>query len=192
MADSAAPALQDLPAELRKELDADAETLGLIVHGSRASGFARPDSDWDVIRIVTEDAYQRRKQQGTLHEKRSSPPLDTLYQSIAHLQRLAGGEPGWWMATYDSSVVVLDRTGEIGQALEAIRLAGAERAHAAVAMEYDSYLNSYVRSLKSWLRGDELGGRLHAAESALHLVRTLCGAGAPLAAVPRRARRDAP
>jgi hypothetical protein len=40
---------------------------------------------------------------------------------------------------------------------------------------YDGYLNSFVRSMKSARRGDDLGQRLHAAESAVALIRTLFG-----------------
>jgi hypothetical protein len=40
---------------------------------------------------------------------------------------------------------------------------------------YDDYLNSFVRSVKAARRGDELGRRLHAAESATALIRTLFG-----------------
>jgi hypothetical protein len=50
-----------------------------------------------------------------------------------------------------------------------------QQAFTAVPESYDSYLNSFVRSLKAWRRGDDLGGRLHAAESALYLVKTLFG-----------------
>jgi hypothetical protein len=44
---------------------------------------------------------------------------------------------------------------------------------AEVAAWYDAYLNSFYRSLKAWLRRDIFGARLHAAESAPHLLRTL-------------------
>ena len=43
---------------------------------------------------------------------------------------------------------------------------------------YDAYLNCFFRSLKAWRRGDELGGRMQAAESCLYLVRLLFAAGA--------------
>ncbi len=48
-------------------------------------------------------------------------------------------------------------------------------AHENTATAYDAYLNSFVRSMKSARRGDKLGQRLHAAESALALIRTLFG-----------------
>jgi hypothetical protein len=41
--------------------------------------------------------------------------------------------------------------------------------------DYDTYLNGFVRSARAWEKGDELGGRLHAAESLVYLVRALFG-----------------
>jgi hypothetical protein len=38
---------------------------------------------------------------------------------------------------------------------------------------FDAYLNAFYRSLKAWRRGNELGARLQAAESAMHVVRVL-------------------
>jgi predicted nucleotidyltransferase len=40
--------------ELMREVEADPSTLGLVLHGSRASGVGRPDSDFDLVRVVTE------------------------------------------------------------------------------------------------------------------------------------------
>jgi predicted nucleotidyltransferase len=41
--------------ELMREVEADPSTLGLVLHGSRASGVGRPDSDFDLVRVVTEE-----------------------------------------------------------------------------------------------------------------------------------------
>src|SRR5881398_2102170 len=56
----------DLPAAFLDEAAADAQTLGLIVHGSRAVGSARGTSDYDVIRVVTDEEYTRRQDAGAL------------------------------------------------------------------------------------------------------------------------------
>jgi hypothetical protein len=37
-------------------VEADDGTVGLLLHGSRAGGRAREGSDYDLIRIITEDA----------------------------------------------------------------------------------------------------------------------------------------
>ena len=83
--------------------------------------------------------------------------------------------PGWWTATYATARVIVDKNGSVGERMRAIVERGGEVAFSRVAEEYDSYLNSFVRSLKSWRRGDEFGGRLHAAQSAFHLLPTLFG-----------------
>jgi hypothetical protein len=167
----------DLPREFVDDARANSPTLGLIVHGSRAVGVAREDSDYDVIRVVTEDEYARRKEADALLERRrpvGSPYVDILYQSPGGLEWHAAN-PGPWTATYTSARVVLDKTGQVADLVRAIVEAAGQRAYDAVPESYDSYLNSFVRSMKSWRRADELGGRLHAAESALYLVKTLFG-----------------
>jgi predicted nucleotidyltransferase len=48
-------------------VEADPASLGLILHGSRATGAERPDSDYDLIRIVTDADHERREAEGRLH-----------------------------------------------------------------------------------------------------------------------------
>ncbi len=48
-----------------------------------------------------------------------------------------------------------------------------ERARADVLGCFDAYINAFYRSLKAWRRGNQLGGRLQAAASAMHLVQVL-------------------
>ena len=166
-----------LLASLIEEVSADADSLGLIVHGSRAAGVARTDSDYDLIWVVTDEAYAPRRARGTLVERRAlrgQPVTDILFQSPGRLRWLAEN-PGWWTATYVASRVLLDKTGEVEQLRQEIAARAGERARQLVAEEYDSYLNGFVRSLKSWRRRDEIGARAHAAESVLHLMRALFG-----------------
>jgi len=47
-------ALTELPDEFKRELEEDAETIGALLHGSRAAGPARPDSDYDVICMASD------------------------------------------------------------------------------------------------------------------------------------------
>lgn len=168
---------QDALAELISEITADPSSLGLLLHGSRAVGGERADSDYDLIRVVTDQTYDGRKAADSLLERR--PPVDrakadVLYQSPRRLRWLAEN-PGWWTATYASARVIIDKTGEIEHLVHAIVERANEAAFEQVAQAYDSYLNSFVRSIKSWRRADELGGRLHAAQSALYLMQTLFG-----------------
>ena len=165
----------ELPAAFRREVEDDPDTLAVLVHGSRARGVAREDSDWDLVRVLSAEARERRAAVGgALHEKRPAQNLDVVYVTPDMLRRL-GEKPDWPTAAYATAAVVFDRTGEIDALVRELVERAGEAAYAAVPEAYDGYLNCFVRSLKSWRRGDELGGRLHAAESALYLLRTLWG-----------------
>ncbi len=164
-------------ATLVEEVRADPESLGLLLHGSRATGRHREDSDYDLIRVLTDEAYATRKAEGTLLERSppgQTPRTDTLHQSPARLRWIAD-HPDWYTATYTSALVVFDRTGEVGDLRERIVRAAGETARAQIAAAYDDYLNSFVRSIKAARRGDDLGRRLHAAESARGLIKSLYG-----------------
>jgi hypothetical protein len=154
--------------ELLREVEADPDTLGLVLHGSRAAGSEREGSDYDLVRVVTDEAYER----GPVHRKQGD--TDVILQTPARLRRLAD-DRGWWTASFLGARVLVDKTGEIEPLIRAIVDKANEAAYAGVPEAYDGYLNSWVRSLKAWRRGDELGGRLHAAQSAVDLVKALFG-----------------
>lgn len=154
--------------ELLQEVEADPATLGLVLHGSRAGGVERPGSDYDLVRVVTDERYAR----GPAHVK--SGDTDVLLQTPERLRRLAG-EPDWYTSAFLTARVLVDKTGEVAELVRAIVDAANEAAYEAVPRAYDGYLNSWVRSLKAWRKGDELGGRLHAAQSSVYLIRALFG-----------------
>ncbi len=152
------------------------DTLGVLLHGSRASGRHRDDSDYDLIRVVTDKRYAAREP-GQLHERVNLDDgsiADVLYQTPSRIETYVT-TPGWYTATYLGARVVFDRNGDIGPMLERMRSEANRVAAENTATAYDGYLNSFVRSMKSARRGDELGQRLHAAESAVALIRTLFG-----------------
>lgn len=155
----------------------DVETLGVLLHGSRASGRARDDSDYDLIRIVTQQAYETRRDGGQLHERiglEDGTIADVLYQTPSRIETYVSS-PGWYTATYMGARVAFDRSGDIGTILGRMRSEADRIAHEGTPTAYDTYLNSFVRSIKSARQGDDLGQRLHAAESAIALIRTLFG-----------------
>lgn len=155
----------------------DTATLGILLHGSRASGRHHDDSDYDLIRIVSPEAYGVRRDGGTLHERvglEGGLIGDVLYQTPARIEPYVSN-PGWFTATYLSARVAFDRVGSIGTMLARMRSEADRIARENVPTAYDGYLNSFVRSLKSARLGDDLGRRLHAAESAPALIRTLFG-----------------
>jgi hypothetical protein len=155
----------------------DPDTFGVLLHGSRASGRHRQDSDYDLIRIVTQEVYdQRRADEALLERVRldDGSTADVLYQTPSRIETYVT-TLGWYTATYLGARVAFDRDGDIGTMLARMRSEAKRVAGENTATAYDGYLNSFVRSMKSARRGDELGQRLHAAESALALIRTLFG-----------------
>jgi hypothetical protein len=157
--------------EITREVEADATSVGLILHGSRAAGNARDDSDFDLMRVVTDETYPAR---ATLREKRAGADgigADVFYSSPGRLAALAE-QPDWQVGMLVTGRVLVDR-GPLAALVETTLKRAGEHANARLDDRYDDYLNCFVRSLKAWRRGDELGARMQASESALHLVRTL-------------------
>lgn len=152
---------------LLAEVLADPDSLGLIMHGSRAGDEGREDSDYDLVWVLTDEG---RARQPEFHVRRGR--ADIVYQGIGHLREIAD-RPGWFTAGFLGAQVLADRTGEVAEVVADIVRKAGERARAELPEHYDSYLNSWLRSLKAWRRGDDLGGRLHAADSALRLVKAL-------------------
>jgi len=165
--------LAGLIAEVRE----DPETLGLLLHGSRALDAHRADSDYDLIRIVTDEAYSARRKRDALHVK-SAPDgrtrADMLYQTPSRIEAYVT-DPGWYTATYISARILFDRTGAIAVLMTRLAAEAGKVASERTAAAYDEYLNGFVRSIKAARRGDDLGRHLHAAESALGLIRALFG-----------------
>jgi hypothetical protein len=156
------------------EIRDDPDALGLLLHGSRAIGTARPDSSYDLIAILNHAAYAQRKERGSLEERRVSrgcPMVAITYESLGRLRHSAhrGGVRAAMVAT---SIVLVDKGGDINPLVTA-SVAAREPAHERVSREYDGYLNGFTHSLKSSMRGDDLGARAHAAEGGLHLLRAL-------------------
>lgn len=151
--------------QVRERAAADGDTVGVLLIGSRATGSATESSDYDFIWVVAGAARAAHVKEGN---------LDINYVPIGRLRERVE-ELDWATGALLSAQVVWDPTGEVARILAAMRERAGEQAKASVASEYDGYLNSYVRSLKAWRRGDELGGRLHAVESLAALARTLYG-----------------
>ena len=167
----------------------DVHTVGLVLHGSRGVGVARVDSDYDVIWVVGDEVYAQRREEGRLFERRAKARVDLLYQSPGRLAWIAE-HPDWYTSTYLHVRVLVDRSGAV-----AYRFAGSAahgRAAATLLDYYDNYLTGFSQSLKCWRRGETLGGRLNAAESARYLVRVLFAAAGEWAPYPDHVSRALP
>jgi len=141
-------------AELVRDAADDPETLALVLHGSRGAGHERPDSDYD-------DCFVRTVGTG--------PAVAAEVESaVITIDELRAAEPDWFTDGIVQGRVLLDKTdGELDRILA--RLGAAED----VERPYDAYLNALVRGKSAARRGDELGARLHAADSVRHLAEAL-------------------
>lgn len=172
--------------ELVGEVLSDGDAVGLLLNGSRAFDTGRLDSNYDLVWIVDDAAYRRRSEKEALRELRlrgDSPTIEIAYESVETLRQLAGdGDSS--LEAFASALVLVDKTGELASLTGAITARAGARARQRVGEEYDSYLNGFAHSLKSWSKGDDLGTRAHAAESCLHLVRALFGLEGRVAPYP--------
>jgi hypothetical protein len=155
------------------EANADPEVIGLLLGGSLAAGAIHPESDYDIAYVITDEAFARYAAGDQWPERgahvQTSKPKDLWHESPAGLH--AAAEIG--AGDYVDSEVLLDKTGELTPLLAAITLMTEEKARQEVAARYDAYLNGFKRSCKAWRRGNDLGARVMAAESALWLLHTL-------------------
>ena len=162
--------------ELVGEVTADPESIGLILHGSRAAGIHGPDSDYDVVWVVSEESLEARRERAQLRERRPGRPVaDIVFSSPEHLRIRAESTDGY-TPMFVNAAVVADTQGQVAELVATIVANAGARARDDLDELYDGYLNCFFRSLKAWRRGDELGGRLQAAHSCLYLVRLLFAA----------------
>jgi Nucleotidyltransferase domain len=162
--------------ELVDEVNADPDSIGLILHGSRAAGVHRPDSDYDLVRVVTQSSYDARRERDELRDRRPGPPkADIVFSTPERLRERAEWTDGYTPMLLNAEVVA-DTDGQVAALVETIVANAGSRARDELDDLYDDYLNCFFRSLKAWRRDDELGGRLQAAHSCLVLVRLLFAA----------------
>ena len=167
--------------EIAAEVRDDPDSIGLILHGSRAAGVHGPDSDYDLVRVVTKESYEARRDRDELRDRRPGPPqADIVFSTPERMRERAEWTDGYTPMLV-SAQVVADTDGQVAALVDAIVANAGARARADLDDLYDDYLNCFFRSLKAWRRGDELGGRLQAAHSCLSLVKLLFAAEGRLA-----------
>jgi hypothetical protein len=146
--------MDDVLGSVVREAEADPQTVAVVLHGSRAVGHERPDSDYDVCFVRTVDA-------------RPDVPAK-VEPAVITLEELRTLAPYWFTDGIVQGRVLLDKTdGELSAILGRLGTA------TDVEQPYDAYLNALVRGKAAARRGDELGARLHAADSVRALVAAL-------------------
>jgi len=153
----------------------DTETLGLLLHGSRAADMEDERSDYDLLWILTDREYQRR-----VAAEQCAPQVTMLGDrkhielAYASPERLLGaGMPGWYIRGLATARILVDRNGEIERLMNDLLAIPEERVRREVPEMFDVYLNGFYRSMKASRRGNELGARLEAADSLTYLVQAL-------------------
>ena len=125
--------------ELVREVAADPDSIGLILHGSRAAGMDGPDSDFDLIRVVTGKSWAARRDRGRLRERRPGPPkADISYDSPEGLRLRADATDGY-TPMFVNAKVVADTGGEVAALVEAIVVNAGGRAWDELDDLYDDY-----------------------------------------------------
>jgi hypothetical protein len=161
---------------LMAEAEADADVIGFILLGSRGLGVATIESDYDAVFFVTDAANARYAQTQHTPQRGATltPPIatrDIWHESPNTLRREKIVD--WMWPMWAESRILFDRTGETERAVAPMRRIPTEEAARMTAAHYGAYLNSLYRSLKSWRRGEVLGARMEAAQSADYVLHTL-------------------
>lgn len=113
-------------ANLVAAFEPDSSVLALILGGSIAHGFARPDSDIDVSIVVSSSNLQRRRAENRLHyNNRALCPyadgyIDGKYVDVAFLRAVAerGSDPARY--AYHGGQILFSRLPELPALLAAI------------------------------------------------------------------------
>jgi hypothetical protein len=156
------PIIQALIDEART----DPDVIGLVLLGSRSTGVVTPESDYDVMFAVTDEAKKMEVRAEGIQFPNSRNDIWDAVLSDLQIEKVET----WMLPAYADAIILYDRTGETTRCLEALRRVPVEQVKGRVEYYHDAYLNGMFRSLKSWRRGNELGGRLEATESVDYLM----------------------
>jgi hypothetical protein len=159
-------------AELRALAKRDPNVIGLFLGGSRGKGIATEHSDYDVYLIVGKNVGEYRRKFPLRH----GDDPEIIVFSLAELRRHAaiGSESEWNRYNFAHVTVEFDKTGgEIQALVDEKGSLPADAARSIAAEALDGYINQYYRSVKSLRDGNELAGRLDAAESVPWFLRML-------------------
>lgn len=113
-------------ANLVRKMQADPSVHALVLGGSLAHGFARPESDVDVTIVVSSEEYERRSADGLLHHNDMSVVtydggyIDGKYVDLPFLRRVAehGSDPARF--AYDGAQVLFSRVAGLEELLATI------------------------------------------------------------------------
>jgi predicted nucleotidyltransferase len=134
--------MHELVQPILDEAERDDNVVGVLIKGSQAMGMADEESDWDVVVILLQGEPSQKK----------DGRLELITTTLERVRAVSS----WELPALAHSRVLLDKTGELAEAVEA----AGQLTRKELAELYDGYLNDFYRSLKSWRRGRELGARI--------------------------------
>jgi predicted nucleotidyltransferase len=134
--------VHELVQPILEEAERDANVVGVLLKGSQSMVAADEESDWDVVVVLLEGEPSQKK----------DGRLELITTTLERIR----GVSMWELPALAHSRVLLDKTGEVAEAVDAAGRVTREQ----IAELYDSYLNDFYRSLKAWRRGRELGARI--------------------------------
>jgi hypothetical protein len=134
--------MHELVQPILDEAERDDNVVGVLIKGSQAMGMADEESDWDVVVVLLQGEPSQKK----------DGRLELITTTLERVRAVSS----WELPALAHSRVLLDKTGELAEAVEA----AGQLTRKELAELYDGYLNDFYRSLKSWRRGRELGARI--------------------------------
>jgi len=134
--------MHELVQPILDEAERDDNVVGILIKGSRSMGVADEESDWDVVVVLLQGEPSQKK----------DGRLELITTTLERVRAVSS----WELPALAHSRVLLDKTGELAEAVEA----AGHLTRKELAELYDGYLNDFSRSLKSWRRGRELGARI--------------------------------
>jgi len=148
----------------------DPRIVGLFLGGSRGKGVnVRRESDYDVRVVIAREDAELERVLDTPRGEAVDVAIHTLEEFRAHA--LAGSGKEWDRYTFARGQVLVDKLeGEIQRLVDQKARLAPDEARRRARGALGAYLNSLYRSLKSARLGLDLAARIHAAESAGHLL----------------------
>lgn len=120
------PHHRDAVERLAARLERDPDALALVLAGSLAHGYARPDSDIDVLLVTSPERMAQRRRDGELHWVDHSicdwegGYVDGKFADLDQLEQVAerGSEPARY--AFQGAAILFDRTGRLEALLERV------------------------------------------------------------------------
>lgn len=152
---------------LVKEATEQQDIVGLILVGSRGKGFENEYSDYDMVMIVKDEAWDvfRDKDQ---HDEN----VDLSVYSISDFRKYAGWESPeqWDRYNYAHTKILVDKTGELPKLTEEKGYIPQNKLDKFIDWWIDGYVNGVFRSVKCIRNGNQFGAHLEAVNSMLDIL----------------------